>query len=174
MRRVFGTKLKADLVFDNCGLYLAAFQTRFNCTDTPRWSLYSINIQLCFLILNIQFYYFILSLNFLFSPEFIEGVSQFSVKGDKESKLRCKCLMIVKIHLIWYILCSVLTFPQRFNILVFFPDSWFICIIYSNQLQVDQTLSVLNLVAVEKEVINLWINNPLEHHEGASRRGYLD
>ena len=26
----------------------------------------------------------------LFSLEFIEGVSQFSVKGDKESKLKCK------------------------------------------------------------------------------------
>lgn len=26
----------------------------------------------------------------LHSPEFIQGVSQFSVKGDKESKLRCK------------------------------------------------------------------------------------
>ena len=26
----------------------------------------------------------------LLSPEFIQGVSQFSVKGDKESKLRCK------------------------------------------------------------------------------------
>lgn len=25
------------------------------------------------------------------SAEFIEGVSQFSVKGDKEQKLRCKC-----------------------------------------------------------------------------------
>lgn len=27
---------------------------------------------------------------FLYSLEFIEGVSQFSVKGDKEQKLRCK------------------------------------------------------------------------------------
>jgi len=26
--------------------------------------------------------------NYLFSSEFIQGVSQFSVKGDKESKLR--------------------------------------------------------------------------------------
>lgn len=26
----------------------------------------------------------------MFSVEFIEGVSQFSVKGDKEQKLRCK------------------------------------------------------------------------------------
>lgn len=26
----------------------------------------------------------------LFDTEFIQGVSQFSVKGDKESKLRCK------------------------------------------------------------------------------------
>ncbi len=31
--------------------------------------------------------YFIL---FVFFSEFIEGVSQFSVKGDKESKLKCK------------------------------------------------------------------------------------
>lgn len=29
------------------------------------------------------------------SAEFIEGVSQFSVKGDKEQKLRCKCLIVV-------------------------------------------------------------------------------
>lgn len=27
---------------------------------------------------------------FSFLTEFIEGVSQFSVKGDKEQKLRCK------------------------------------------------------------------------------------
>jgi len=26
--------------------------------------------------------------------EFIEGVSQFSVKGDKLSKLRCKCTVV--------------------------------------------------------------------------------
>lgn len=26
----------------------------------------------------------------MFSLEFIEGVSQFSVKGDKEQKLRCE------------------------------------------------------------------------------------
>lgn len=25
--------------------------------------------------------------------EFIQGVSQFSVKGDKESKLKCKCII---------------------------------------------------------------------------------
>ncbi len=28
----------------------------------------------------------------LFLAEFIEGVSQFSVKGDKEQKLRCESL----------------------------------------------------------------------------------
>ena len=33
-------------------------------------------------ILNFLVYYALI--------EFIEGVSQFSVKGDKESKLRCK------------------------------------------------------------------------------------
>ena len=27
--------------------------------------------------------------------EFIDGISQFSVKGDKESKLRCKCQFII-------------------------------------------------------------------------------
>ena len=27
-------------------------------------------------------------------PEFIQGVSQFSVKGDKESKLRCESLRL--------------------------------------------------------------------------------
>ena len=26
--------------------------------------------------------------------EFIQGVSQFSVKGDKESKMRCECLSV--------------------------------------------------------------------------------
>ncbi|KAI4787696.1 hypothetical protein KUCAC02_036303 [Chaenocephalus aceratus] len=31
--------------------------------------------------------------------EFIEGVSQFSVKGDKEQKLRCKCPSVFLISL---------------------------------------------------------------------------
>jgi len=30
--------------------------------------------------------------------EFIEGVSQFSVKGDKLSKLRCKYYCIMYLH----------------------------------------------------------------------------
>ena len=41
------------------------------------------------LVMNVPFS--CISYVFLFSfSEFIEGVSQFSVKGDKESKLRCK------------------------------------------------------------------------------------
>lgn len=32
----------------------------------------------------------------LLSVEFIEGVSQFSVKGDKESKLKCKYTFSLK------------------------------------------------------------------------------
>lgn len=32
----------------------------------------------------------------LLSVEFIEGVSQFSVKGDKESKLKCKYTLVQK------------------------------------------------------------------------------
>ena len=36
---------------------------------------------------DISVYYMTFSILFL---EFIEGVSQFSVKGDKESKLKCK------------------------------------------------------------------------------------
>lgn len=31
-------------------------------------------------------------------PEFIEGVSQFSVKGDKEQKLRCECPTSCNVH----------------------------------------------------------------------------
>ena len=30
--------------------------------------------------------------------EFIEGVSQFSVKGDKEKKLRCKCFCLLSVR----------------------------------------------------------------------------
>ena len=41
------------------------------------------------LIMFVDLFCFLLVV-LLFSLEFIEGVSQFSVKGDKESKLKCK------------------------------------------------------------------------------------
>ena len=39
----------------------------------------------------------------LLSVEFIEGVSQFSVKGDKESKLKCKYTLVQKTEIYQYL-----------------------------------------------------------------------
>lgn len=39
----------------------------------------------------------------LLSVEFIEGVSQFSVKGDKESKLKCKYTLVQKTEIHQYL-----------------------------------------------------------------------
>ena len=51
----------------------------------------------------------------LFSLEFIEGVSQFSVKGDKESKLKCKFRWVSR-RLTLYTLTSVSKFSINFSI----------------------------------------------------------
>lgn len=46
--------------------------------------------------------HWLLSFKFNFLTEFIQGVSQFSVKGDKESKLRCKFLESCDTSIFWW------------------------------------------------------------------------
>ena len=51
--------------------------------------------------------------------EFIEGMSQFSVKGDKESKLRCKYYMgSSSIYLSHITLCSNKELFNYMNLLI--------------------------------------------------------